>query len=76
VSTEQWAPVVVARAKGAFAARVVAAARGAEVPVLERPPLARALYAGVRESQGVPQELFAAVAEVIAFLYKLKGITR
>ena len=76
VAGKDVAPVVVARAKGAFAARVVAAARGAEVPVLERPPLARALYSGVREGQGVPQELFAAVAEVIAFLYKLKGITR
>lgn len=70
------APVVVARGKGAFAARVVATARGAGVPVLERPPLARALYGGVREGSAVPQQLFAAVAEVIAFLYRLKGITR
>jgi len=69
-------PVVVARGKGALAAMVVAAARKSEVPVLERPPLARALFAGVREGQAVPQELFTAVAEVIAFLYKLKGITR
>ena len=76
VAGRDIAPTVVARGKGAFAARVVAAARGAEVPVLERPPLARALYAGVREGQAVPPELFAAVAEVIAFLYRLKGITR
>jgi flagellar biosynthetic protein FlhB len=76
VAGRDLAPTVVARGKGALAVRVVAAAREAEVPVLERPPLARALYAGVRDGQAVPQELFAAVAEVIAFLYKLKGITR
>jgi len=76
VAGRDAAPVVVARGKGALAAMVVAAARKSEVPVLERPPLARALYAGVREGQAVPPELFTAVAEVIAFLYKLKGITR
>jgi flagellar biosynthetic protein FlhB len=67
------APVVVARGKGPFAARIVEVARSTEVPVLQRPPLARALFGGVREGQSVPPELFAAVAEVIAFLYRLRA---
>ena len=75
-SGKDAAPVVVARGKGALAKRIADAARTAGVPVLERPPLARALFAGVREGQFVPPELFAAVAEVIAFLYRLKGAGR
>ncbi|MBX9578682.1 MAG: flagellar biosynthesis protein FlhB, partial [Gemmataceae bacterium] len=67
------APVVVARATGPFARRVAALARDSGVPVLERPTLARALYAAVREGQPIPGPLFRAVAEVLAFVYRLRG---
>lgn len=67
------APVVVARGSGAFAKRIAELARTSGVPVLERPPLARALHAGVKEGQPIPGPLFRAVAEVLAFVYKLKG---
>lgn len=67
------APVVVARGAGRFALRIAEAGRAAGVPVLERPPLARALYAEVREGQSIPGPLFRAVAEVLAFVYRLRG---
>jgi flagellar biosynthetic protein FlhB len=65
-------PVVVARGAGTFAKRVAAVARENRVPVLERPALARALY-GVREGRAIPGPLFRAVAEVLAFVYRLRG---
>ncbi len=71
--TRDEAPVVVARGSGAFAKRIAELARASGVPVLERPPLARALHAGVKEGQPIPGPLFRAVAEVLAFVYKLKG---
>ena len=41
------------------------------MPVISNPPLARALYADVEVGQQVPEELFAAVAEVLAFVYRV-----
>ncbi|MEO2088060.1 MAG: flagellar biosynthesis protein FlhB [Gemmataceae bacterium] len=70
------APVVVARAAGAFALKVIALARDSGVPVVERPTLARAIYAAVKEGRPIPGPLFRAVAEVIAFVYRLRGIGR
>jgi flagellar biosynthetic protein FlhB len=70
------APVVVARAAGAFALKVISLARESGVPVIERPTLARAIYAGVKEGRPIPGTLFRAVAEVIAFVYRLRGIGR
>ncbi|HEV3439236.1 MAG TPA: flagellar biosynthesis protein FlhB [Gemmata sp.] len=67
------APVVVAKAHGPFARRIAELARRHSIPVLERPPLARALYAGVREGQAIPGPLFRAVAEVLAFVYRVRG---
>lgn len=66
------APVVVARGTGAFALRIARAARESGVAVVERPPLARALV-GVKEDTAIPAALFRAVAEVLAFVYKLRG---
>ena len=68
------APVVVARGTGYFAIRIARLARDHSVPVLERPALARAIYAAVREGQPIPGTLFRAVAEVLAFVYGLRGI--
>lgn len=67
------APVVVAKGTGAFAKRIVQLARNTGVAVLERPPLARALHRSVKEGQPIPGPLFRAVAEVLAFIYKLRG---
>lgn len=67
------APVVVAKGKGFVALRIRELAREAGVPVLERKPLARALYASVEVGATIPHELFKAVAEVLAYVYRLKN---
>lgn len=67
------APIVVAKGKGFLAQRIKAIAKEAGVPVLERKPLARALYASAEIGAQIPYELFKAVAEVLAYVYKLKG---
>lgn len=72
-SERDAAPVVVAKAVGATALRIRKLARDAGVPIVERPPLARALYAGVKEGKQVPTALFRAVAEVLAFVYRMRG---
>jgi flagellar biosynthetic protein FlhB len=66
-------PVVVAKGAGVFAKRIAELARTSGVSVLERPPLARALYAGVKEGQPIPGPLFRAVAEVLAFVFRVRG---
>jgi flagellar biosynthesis protein FlhB len=71
--TRDDAPVVVAKGAGAFAKRIADVARKNGVVVVERPPLARALHAGVKEGKPIPGPLFRAVAEVLAFVYRLRG---
>lgn len=67
------APKVVAKGKGFIALRIRQIARESGVPVLERKPLARALFASTEVGSTIPHELFRAVAEVLAYVYKLKG---
>ena len=45
-------------------------ARWAGVPIVENPPLARSLYRSVEEGQAIPYELYAAVAAILAFLFR------
>jgi flagellar biosynthetic protein FlhB len=66
------APRVVAKGTDEVAARIREAARSAGVPVLSRPPLARALHKLVPEGQEIPPKLFHAVAEVLAYVYRLR----
>jgi flagellar biosynthetic protein FlhB len=72
-ASRDGAPVVIAKGTGVLAKRIAALARRHSIPVLERPPLARALYASVREGQAIPGPLFRAVAEVLAFVYRMRG---
>ena len=67
------APIVVAKGRGFLALRIREMAREAGVPVLERKALARALYASVEVGGEIPHELFRAVAEVLAYVYRLKN---
>ena len=62
------APVVVARGAGAIAAKIRETAAGAGVPLVQDVPLARALYSSTEVGQEIPAELFAAVAQVLAFV--------
>ena len=48
-------------------------AAGAGVPIVERPPLARALYAQVPVGKEIPPEHYEAVAEVLSYVYRLDG---
>lgn len=67
------APVVVAKGSGAVAARIRKIALESGVPVLERKPLAQALFKSVEVGRMVPLEQFAAVAEVLRYVYQLQG---
>jgi flagellar biosynthesis protein FlhB len=66
------APRVVAKGTDELAARIREAARAAGVPVISRPPLARALWKLVPEGQEIPSQLYHAVAEVLAYIYRLR----
>ena len=65
------APKVVAKGAGHIAAKIREIARANKVPVLEDKPLARALFKGVEVGREIPMELYQAVAEVLAFVYRL-----
>lgn len=66
------APEVVAKGQDLVAQKIKSIARGANVPILENKPLARALYASVEIGSIVPPELYQSVAEVLAYVYRLK----
>lgn len=67
------APLVVAKGRGYLAERIKELARSAGVPVVEQKPLARALFKAVEVGQEIPYELYQAVAEILAYVYRLKG---
>jgi flagellar biosynthetic protein FlhB len=65
------APVVVAKGVDAVALRIREAATDASVPIVEAPPLARALFAAVEIDHPIPTEHYAAVAEIIGYVMRL-----
>jgi len=67
------APKVVAKGIDEVAQRIKKVAREADVTLVENRPLARTLYASVEIGDSIPQELFQAVAEVLAYVYRIKG---
>jgi flagellar biosynthetic protein FlhB len=67
------APRVVAKGADLLALRIRDIAKEARVPVLEAPPLARALYAHAEIDREVPAALFGAVAQVLAYVYQLRA---
>ncbi|HRF47116.1 MAG TPA: flagellar biosynthesis protein FlhB [Anaerolineales bacterium] len=69
---EMDAPTVVAKGVSAVALRIRAVAGEHSVPIVENPPLARALYRLVEIDDPVPPQLYLAVAEVLAYVYGLK----
>ncbi|MFO1093815.1 MAG: flagellar biosynthesis protein FlhB [Planctomycetaceae bacterium] len=66
------APMVIAKGSDRFARRIADVARQHGIPVLERKPLARLLYRSVKIGQTIPQELYQALAEILAYVYRLK----
>jgi flagellar biosynthetic protein FlhB len=67
------APVVVAKGVDFLAKRMRQVAEAHDVPIVENPPLARALHAAVEVDQEIPAEHYKAVAEVIGYVMRLKG---
>jgi flagellar biosynthetic protein FlhB len=70
------APRVVAKGQGLMAKRIRELAIEAGIPILERKPLARALYKIVEVGQDIPEEFYSAVAEILAYVYELSGKVR
>ncbi len=67
------APVVVAKGRDSFALQIATKARRHGIPVIERKPLARALFKAAKVGQEIPQGLYFAVSEVLAYVYRLRG---
>jgi flagellar biosynthetic protein FlhB len=68
--TTMEAPKVMAKGRNLLAEEIKAEARWAGVPILENPSLARSLYRSVEVGQAIPAELYAAVAAILAWLYR------
>lgn len=67
------APIVVAKGAGIIAERIRRLAVEHGIPIIEKKPLAQALYREVDINHPIPQEKYAAVAEVLAYVYRLQG---
>jgi flagellar biosynthetic protein FlhB len=61
---------VLAKGRNLLAEEIKAEARWAGVPIVENPPLARSLYRHVEVGQTIPVDLYAAVAAILAYLYR------
>lgn len=72
---EMGAPQVVAKGMGIIAARIREEGQKHNIATVENAPLAQALYKGAEVGQEIPAELYAAVAEVLAFVYRLRRKT-
>jgi flagellar biosynthesis protein FlhB len=72
-SSKSEAPFVVAKGQDYLAQRLKEIAKKSRVHIEENKPLARALYDTVDVGKNIPQDLFQAVAEILAFVYKMKG---
>ena len=70
---EMPAPMVVAKGADHVARRIREIAEENDVPILQNPPLAQALHAGVEIGDEVPEQHYKAVAEIISYVLKLKG---
>jgi flagellar biosynthetic protein FlhB len=67
------APKVVAKGRNYLAARIRQRAIQNQVPIIENPPLAQALYKSVDIGQDIPPHLYRAVAEILAYIFKIMG---
>src|SRR5207253_3783432 len=67
------APRVIAKGQGYLAMKIREIAIAHGVPILERKPLARALYKLVDIGQEIPEQFYSAVAEILAYVYELSG---
>ena len=66
-------PIVVAKGKNWLALRIRQIATQSEVPIIENPPLARALYGAVEVGSAISPDFYKAIAEILAYVYRLMG---
>ena len=69
--TTMAAPLVVAKGKNYLALRIRQKAIDSGVPLIENPPLAQALYKSVDVGQEIPPHLYRAIAEILAYIFRL-----
>lgn len=67
------APIVVAKGADEMAKQIRKIAKAHDVPIVENPPLARTLYRTVKEGRVIPPDLFRAVAELLAYVYRQRA---
>ena len=70
---EMPAPKVIAKGKDKLALKIKEIAEKYNIPIYEDPPLAQVLYKKVEVGDYIPEDLYHAVAKVLAYIYKLKG---
>jgi flagellar biosynthetic protein FlhB len=75
-SATMHAPRVVAKGQDLMAKRIREIAIEHGIPIIERKPLARALFKLVEVGQEIPEQFYAAVAEILAYVYELTGKVR
>lgn len=75
VAEEMDSPMLIAKGTELIAKKIINIAKEHNVPVIENPPVARALFRMVDINQSIPPELYKAVAEILMFVYKMKNPT-
>jgi flagellar biosynthetic protein FlhB len=73
IANAPGAPKVVAKGKNYVAARIRRKALEHQIPIIENPPLAQALYKSAEVGQEIPAHLYRAVAEILAYIYRIMG---
>jgi flagellar biosynthetic protein FlhB len=68
------APTVVAKGAGFVAQKIKAIATENDIPLVENKPLARAMFKSTEVGDFIPADLYRAVAEILAYVYRLKGL--
>ena len=66
-------PQLVAKGRDLIALRIKEVALEYKVPIVENPPVARAVYSSVEINDFIPADLFKPIAEILAYIYRLKG---
>ncbi len=67
------APVLLTKGIDHLALQMREVAKEEKIPIIENRPLARALYASVEEGEEIPEKFYRAVAEIIRYVFRLKG---
>ena len=73
-SKNMQAPKVVAKGAGFIAERIKEIAKSNRIPIVENKPLARAMFKSVVVGADIPFEMYRTVAEILAYVYRLKGV--